>query len=59
MLNFIVLGYVPGTSLQLSFADVFIGGLVLLGLPLLVWYGLRHSVRQQARRIVAIELIAL
>lgn len=59
MLNFIILGYVPGTSIQISFEMylVFFAWFVLM--PALLWYSTYYSVRKNAARIAAIQLISL
>lgn len=59
MLQFIVLGYVPGTSIQISFFDYLCGIAVCLTVTSFVWWLSTRSVRSKARRIAAIQLIAL
>ncbi len=59
MLNFIVLGYVPGTSIQISFFNYLLTmSAVTLGAGC-YWHFLGSSVRKKARHIAAIQLIAL
>ncbi len=59
MLNFIILGYVPGTSIQISFEMYLALFAWCLLAPALVWYGAHYTLRKKALRIAAIQLISL
>lgn len=59
MLQFIVLGIVPGTSIQLSFTDILIGGMLMTGLPVAYWSLVSFTTRRKAMQIAAIRLISL
>jgi|GEM_PF-4963403 ABC-type nickel/cobalt efflux system permease component RcnA len=58
MLNFIVLGIVPGTSIQLTFSDV-IMLLAAMGLVLLCAYYASYRYRQRIIRQYMLSLMAL
>lgn len=59
MLKFIILGYVPGTSIQISFESylMFFAGLGLVSF--IGWYFVRYLARRQALRIATIRLVSL
>lgn len=59
MLKFIILGYVPGTSIQISFEWylAFFSGLGMISL--IGWYVIRYLTRREAVRIAAIRLVSL
>ncbi len=59
MLQFIVLGIVPGTSIQLTFTDILLCGLIVVAIPALWFYSLEHRTRKQAQHIATIQLISL
>lgn len=59
MLKFIVLGYVPGTSFQISFTTYLIFFAASAILSLASWYILSYQVHRQAVRIATIQLISL
>lgn len=59
MLNFIILGYVPGTTVQITFTN-FITTVALACLVSgAIWYSLSYAVRKKARDIATIQLIAM
>jgi hypothetical protein len=57
MMNFIVLGYVPGTHFQISFGDIILGMTVLgsffSGLQILWFLMLRHAFQQFKKKCLA------
>lgn len=57
MLKFIVLGYVPGTTFQISFGMYIIFFLCAGWLTLSSWYALTYMTRQQALRIASLQLL--
>lgn len=59
MLNFIVLGYIPGTTYQITFFEYLAFTLLTAGLLTSAWYFLYFDVRKKAKRIAAIQLVAL
>lgn len=59
MLNFIILGYVPGTTYQITFNKFLVFSLIALGCTLAKWSLDYIAVRKNVRRIAAINLIAL
>ena len=58
MLQFIVLGYVPGTSIQLSFTDFLAVILVLSLFIVLYWFYAVRSMRRLAKQTL-LSLLAL
>lgn len=59
MLNFIVLGYIPGTSYQITFLGYLMSVSFVVGSAAVVWYKYYYEVRRKAVKVAAINLIAL
>lgn len=59
MLNFIVLGYVPGTSIQINFLEYICGVLITASSFSMYWFYSLYLIRSRARQIAAIQMIAL
>lgn len=59
MLNFIVLGYVPGTSLQITFTSFMFVVLVALLFATIYVYLMTVMIMHKARRIAAVRLVCI
>lgn len=59
MLNFIILGYVPGTTFQITFNNFILTVTIIVIAYSAVWYHNYAQIRRRARKIIAIQLITL
>lgn len=59
MLQLIVLGIIPGTSIQLTFFDIMLIALTLVAVIASVFYFIGHGTRKQAKKIAEIYMISL
>lgn len=59
MLNFIILGYVPGTTFQITFMSFIVAAWLICIVSITLWYGIYFAVRKKVRDIATIKLIAM
>lgn len=59
MLQLIVLGIIPGTSIQLTFFDILLITLALVVAVVGLFYFIGHGTRKQAKKIAEIYMISL
>ncbi len=59
MLNFIVLGYVPGTSIQITFDDFLVFLYAFTIILISAWYFVSIAVRRELQRIMTIHMTSL
>jgi len=59
MLNFIILGYVPGTTFQITFNNFVLAVAIITIVYSVFWYHNYAQIRRRARKIIAIQLITL
>lgn len=59
MLQFIVLGYIPGTSIQINFIGYLLGVCLSFAVCSIAWWLSLRMLRSRAKRIVAMQLISL